>query len=148
MLSCIHVHLSLVNSLTETKRKSITGYRYSIYHLFLINLTSPFPWLQLDGIFHFYSNLDRTVCKQTVETLIRRCIVWRLIWVCTVCRCPTKWMLGLYGLMYMPGYPVAYCLSALENQRLCRTVRIRRLVLGFDGLPIFPMCWFKRINEH
>ena len=95
---------------------------------FLINLTSPFPWLQLDGIFHFYSNLDRTVCKQTVETLIRRRIVWRLIWVCTVCLCPTKWMLGLYGLTYMHGYPGAYCLCALENQRLCRTVRIRRLV--------------------
>ena len=31
--------------------------------------------------------------KQTVETLIRR-----LIWVCTVCICPTKRTLGLYGL--------------------------------------------------
>ena len=39
-----------------------------------------------------------TFCKQTVKTLIRRHVLWRLIWVCTVCQCPTKRMLGLYGL--------------------------------------------------
>ena len=33
------------------------------------------------GIFHFYSNLNTTFCKQTVETLTRRRI---LICVCTV----------------------------------------------------------------
>ena len=52
-------------------------------------------------IFHFYSNFQRKFCKQTVENLIRRCIVLRLIWFCTVCRCPTKRMLGLHGLMKM-----------------------------------------------
>ena len=31
--------------------------------------------------FSFYSNFNRTFCKQTVETLIRRRV---LIWVCTV----------------------------------------------------------------
>ena len=30
--------------------------------------------------------------------MIRRRILWRLIWVCTVCLCPTKRTLGLYGL--------------------------------------------------
>ena len=48
--------------------------------------------------FHFYSNLGRTICKQTVETLIRRRVLWRLVCVCTVCLRPTKMTLGLYGL--------------------------------------------------
>ena len=30
------------------------------------------------------------LCKQTVETLIRHQILWHLIWVCTICLCPTK----------------------------------------------------------
>ena len=42
------------------------------------------------GIFHFYSNLDRPAYKQTVDTLIRRRRMRRLIWVFTVCLCPTK----------------------------------------------------------
>ena len=40
--------------------------------------------------FFFYQNSNRTFCKQIVETLIRRRILRRLIWVCTVCRCPIK----------------------------------------------------------
>ena len=47
---------------------------------------------------HSYANLDRTVRKQTVETLIRRRILPRLVWVCTVCLRTTKRMLGLYKL--------------------------------------------------
>ena len=30
----------------------------------------------LGGTFHFYSNFDRTFCKQTVEILIRKSGVW------------------------------------------------------------------------
>ena len=37
------------------------------------------------SIFHFYSNFNLTFCKQLVETLIRRRVLRRLIWVCTVC---------------------------------------------------------------
>ena len=48
--------------------------------------------------FQFYSNLNRTICKQTMKTLIRRGILWRLILVCTVCLCSTKRTLDLYGL--------------------------------------------------
>ena len=40
--------------------------------------------------FHFYSNFDRIFFKQTVETLIRRRVLRRMIWVSTVCLCPTK----------------------------------------------------------
>ena len=47
---------------------------------------------------NLYSNFNRKLCKQTVETLIRPRILWHLIWVCTVCLCPTKRTLGLYGL--------------------------------------------------
>ena len=48
--------------------------------------------------FIFYSNFKRHFCKQTVENLIMRRILRRLIWFCTACRCPTEQMLGLYGL--------------------------------------------------
>ena len=44
----------------------------------------------LGGIFHSYSNFNRTFCELTVETLIRRRVLRRLIWVCAVCLCPTK----------------------------------------------------------
>ena len=70
-----------------------------MYFPILINWTSPFPISGLlGGIFHFYSNFKRNVCKQTVENLIRHHILLRLIWFCTVCRCPTKKTVGLYGL--------------------------------------------------
>ena len=49
------------------------------------------------GFFSFYSIFIRTFCKQRVENLIRRRVVRRLIWVCTVCICPIKSTLGLYG---------------------------------------------------
>ena len=51
------------------------------------------------GIFLFYSNFDRTFYKQTVEILIKRRVSRRLIWVCTVCLCPSKRTLGLYVLI-------------------------------------------------
>ena len=64
-----------------------------------ISRTSLSPILGvLVGIFHFYSNSYRTLCEQTVETLIRHPIMRHLIWVCPVCLCPTKRTLGLYGL--------------------------------------------------
>ena len=33
----------------------------------------------LSGIFHFYSKVHRIFCRQTVETLIRHCVLRRLI---------------------------------------------------------------------
>ena len=59
----------------------------------LINWTRPFPFKGLLGaILHFYSNYNRTFCKQTVDTLS---------WVYTVWLCHTKRTLGLYGLTFM-----------------------------------------------
>ena len=45
--------------------------------------------------FRFYSNFNRTLCKQIVESLIRRRV---LIWFSTVCRYSIKRTLGLHGL--------------------------------------------------
>ena len=66
-----------------------------------INWSSSFPFKGfLGGNFHFYSNFNRPFSKQTVETLIRRRVLRRLIWFCTVCRCPIKRTLGLNELSY------------------------------------------------
>ena len=64
-----------------------------------INWTSQFQFLGLLGcISQFYSNFDRAFCNNTVETLIRRRFMRRLIRVCTVCLCSITRTLGLYGL--------------------------------------------------
>ena len=53
--------------------------------------TSPFPILRVMGVtFHILSNSNRTFYEQTVENLINHRVLRRLIWVCTVCLCPTK----------------------------------------------------------
>ena len=44
------------------------------------------------------SIFQRNFCKQTAETLIRRRILWHLIWFSTVCLRPIKRTFGLYGL--------------------------------------------------
>ena len=58
----------------------------------------------LGGILHFDSNFNRTFCEQTVETLIRRRILRRLIWVCAVCLCPTKKDAMLIWVNYMQWF--------------------------------------------
>ena len=61
--------------------------------------------------FVFNSYFNRKFCKQTMDTLIRRRVLRRLIWVCTVCLCPTKRTPCLYGLrlrssvIYVHGCP-------------------------------------------
>ena len=50
--------------------------------------------------FSFYSVFYIVSCKQTVETPIRCRFLRHLVWVCTVCLCPTKRTLGLYGLNF------------------------------------------------
>ena len=79
----------------------------------LINWTSPFPFKGLLGVFFFifFFNFDWTFSKQTVDTLIRRRVEQRLIWVCTIYSCPTNRMTGLYELkmadlvLCAPGFP-------------------------------------------
>ena len=55
----------------------------------LIFLTSPFPTLGVSGVlffFHFYCISNKNSCKQNVK--IRRRVLRRLIWTCTVCLFP------------------------------------------------------------
>ena len=58
---------------------------------------SIFVSIDVEWYFSFYSNLNRTFCKQTVETPIGRHVLWRLVWICIICIRPTKRTLGFYG---------------------------------------------------
>ena len=58
---------------------------------------SIFVSIDVGRYFSFYSNFNRTFCKQTVEILIRPHVLWRLVWVYIVCLRPTKRTLGFYG---------------------------------------------------
>ena len=62
--------------------------------------------------------------KRTSETLIRRRVLRRLIWVCIVCLCPTKRTPLLYGLRRWYGVTAANhgkqtCLDSLLLQFPC-----------------------------
>ena len=70
--------------------------------------------------FYFYSYFNRTYCKQTVESLIRRRVLWCLIWVWTVCLCPTKSRLDLYGLRHTSKY------QRLRHSKACFTSIVRQ----------------------
>ena len=83
---------------------------------------------------HFYSNSNRALYEQTIETLIRRHHLWHLNWVCTVCICPTKrfiWVKRLVSSRHL-------CIKRLVSSRyLCikrlvssRHLCIKRLVLS------------------
>ena len=50
----------------------------------------------LGGVFILFKNFNRKNFKQTAETQVRPPLLNHLIWVCTVCICPTKRTLGLY----------------------------------------------------
>ena len=54
----------------------------------------------MGGKFQFHLIFKSTFCKQTVQNLIRRRVLWCLIWFFTVCRCPIRRTLGLNGLSY------------------------------------------------
>ena len=58
---------------------------------------SIFVSIDVGWYFSFYSNFSRTFCKKTVETLIRRRILWRLVLICIVYLRPTRRALGSYG---------------------------------------------------
>ena len=102
---------------------------------------SPFVFKRLLGcIFHFYLISYRAFCKQTVETLIRCRIPQRLIWVCTVCLCPTKKRLDLYGFIMMKSIqPSRNCDkltgAILYSQILCMEITFKVLSEKFMSLP-------------
>ena len=59
--------------------------------------------LRVAGIFPFYSNVNRTFCKQKVMSLIGRSILQLLICFCTVYQCPIKRTLGLLCVTFEIG---------------------------------------------
>ena len=97
----------------------------------LINWTSPFPFYGLlSGIFYFYSNFNRTFCAQTVEALIRHCILQCLIWVCTVFNSHIKdarltWVNWLKGKQYVNPKTADLDLHFFPKNDCSRLNRIR-----------------------
>ena len=88
---------SAINLIFQITKQNVYFLGYILTHLCrmefhtLINLNSSFMFLgMLGGVILCQSNFNRKFCKQTVENLIRRHVLWRLIWICTVCLCPTK----------------------------------------------------------
>ena len=81
--------------------------------------------------------------KRTADTLIRGCILRCLILVCNVCLCPTKRMLGLYGIkeylrifLYTLLTPKFFTLNVWQTvmtQMKCRI--IAAFYLGLHCLP-------------
>ena len=97
-----------------------------------IKWTSPFSssWL-LGVVFHSYSNFNRASCKQTVESLIRHCSLWRRILVCTICLCPTKRKLGLYGLNTFVVYVTHInCIVSSSNWRMIGYRAVLTICIG------------------
>ena len=71
----------------------------------------------LGVVFHSYSTFDRKSCKQTMENLIRHYSLCRLILACTICLCPTKRMLALFGLIFF------YCIR-YSHQLYCFFIKL------------------------
>ena len=69
-----------------------------------------------DSNLEFHSNSKSTFYKQTVQKLIRCSFLQHLIWFCTDCCCPIKWMQGIYGLK------AVYCKINFYNQFQLRLI--------------------------
>ena len=93
----------------------------------------------VEWYFHFCSKLNGAFRTQTVETLIRCRIPRRLIWVYTVCLCPTtKRTLGLYGLttansthlIATSTYTVGFQLNSLAEQASLNHIWFNTMLIG------------------
>ena len=110
----------------------------------LINWASSFPFLGLlDGLFHFYSNFKRNLYLQTVENLIRRSVLLRLIWFCTVCRCPREGRYDLYGLTFLALVVVCRLFSKLFFSKKC-TIRVSN---GLDPV-LSVLIWVQTVCKY
>ena len=102
------ISLSIHESLEHVER-TVTVKLLTEQHLELSNLNpfkpngvshcyqleqSIFVSIDVGWYFSVYSNFNRTFCKQTEETLIRRRVLRRLVGICIVCLRPTKRTLG------------------------------------------------------
>ena len=90
-----------------SKPRLLAGIKISSSCLTVTRCLNPFmpnvfshPYQLDESIYNFrflggiISNFKRNFCKQTVESLIRRRVLRRLVWFCTVFLCPTKRTLG------------------------------------------------------
>ena len=94
-------------------------------------------------VFHFYPNFNRTFYKYTVKTLITRCFLWRLIWVCTVWQCPSKGLYAyiVYGLSMPTCKPVLFDEGEiLQKSRIAVPTEIE-LSLQLKKCPELPTLW-------
>ena len=73
---------------TSQRKQKISA----LTHCILVGSSTVICWARLFvilgvlGLFsHFYTIFKGKPCQQTMQTLISRHSMWRLIWVCTVC---------------------------------------------------------------
>ena len=100
--------------------------------------------------FSFYSDFKRNFCKQTVENLIRRRILRRLIWFCTVWRCPTKRTPGFYGLTHWYE-TYTYTCNALNDFDLIWFVRVLEFAVVVVVVVVVTFCvtmWVSHTTYH
>ena len=94
-------------------------YGYLIDSFTVIYWTSQFVILGVSGLFRFNSIFDGKSCKQTLKTMIRRHVMWRLILVCTVCLLPFYGFPGKNGLKYEFHFSEVYrsvnCIGSLAK---------------------------------
>ena len=61
---------------------TLTSHMITLSCPILVSWTSPFLNLEVYGVlFHFYFISNRNSWQQIVQTLIRHCVLWHLIWV-------------------------------------------------------------------
>ena len=123
-----------------------------MYFPISISRTSPFLILGvLGGTFHCYSNSNRIFCEQTVETLIRRRVLRRLIWVCVVCQCPTKRTLDLYGLSFTKSSYAnvshELCCDLLQNNLKSFNMTIKIKYEPWHGISNNVVCATRKASD-
>ena len=117
------------------RRQCINCYSHS-YELY----QSFFVLRDVGCILHFYSNFNRAFCKKTVDTLIRRRALRRLVWFCTVCLCPTKRTLLWVNRVLLTDQERCYSLAEREATDP-NAFPFSELVLCFDFLPNVLWLW-------
>ena len=82
-----------------------------------------------------------------MKTLIRRRVLRRLIWVCTICLCPKNGTLGLYGLIIVMTVKQRGAAQQIQQYDLCTQRRLRSTLASAQsdqslwktlGLWLFP----------
>ena len=72
--------------------------------------------------------------RKTVEILIRLHVLWHLIWVCIICKCPTKRTLDLHVLSRLANIhsQTSYIIAELEPSSIPLFCTCEHKLLWFD----------------